>query len=177
MGGREDVAMWCLALMVVCLPYILLNLGFPWGRKFKVFMGDAGSMLLAFTVIWLLIIASQGEDAVMRPVTALWIIALPLMDMLRVMICRIRSGCSPFRPHRKHLHHILMRAGFSGRSTLVLMMGAQILSGMTGIILEGCRVSDNWQFFIFCLSVISAIYAIRALVKLKLVADNAMTLD
>ena len=92
MGGNDEMALWCLCLMVACLPYILLNLGIPRGRKFKVFMGDAGSTLIGFTVIWLLIVATQGDDAVMQPVTALWLIAVPLMDMLRVMIARIRRG-------------------------------------------------------------------------------------
>ena len=43
-------------------------------------MGDAGSMMIGFTVIWLLLSASQANNQnLMRPVTALWIIALPLM--------------------------------------------------------------------------------------------------
>ncbi|HBH64188.1 MAG TPA: undecaprenyl-phosphate alpha-N-acetylglucosaminyl 1-phosphate transferase [Erwinia persicina] len=167
MGDREDLAMWCLALVVACLPYILLNLGIPWGRKFKVFMGDAGSMLIGFTVIWLLIIASQGQDAVMRPVTALWIIALPLMDMMRVMISRLRRGHSPFRPDREHLHHILCRTGFSGRGTLAIMTAGQVLTGMTGIILEGCHVSDNWQFMLFISTFLFFLYAVRSVEKVK----------
>lgn len=174
-GGQTELGMWCLALVVACMPYILLNLGVPWGRKFKIFMGDAGSMLIGFTVIWLLILASQGEDAVMAPVTALWIIALPLMDMIRVMISRVRRGSSPFRPDREHLHHILMRAGFSGRMTLAIMTSGQLFSGMLGIILEGCHVPDNWQFAIFCLSFISFIYGVRMVARIKLTADTIMT--
>ncbi len=167
MGGNEYMAMWCLCLMAACLPYILLNLGIPWGRKFKVFMGDAGSMLIGFTVIWLLIVASQGPDAIMSPVTALWLIAVPLMDMMRVMIARIRRGSSPFRPDREHMHHILMRVGLSGRWTLVIMTSAQILSAMIGIILEGCRVPDNWQLALFICSFIAMLFAMKSLEKLK----------
>ncbi|MBK0002128.1 UDP-N-acetylglucosamine--undecaprenyl-phosphate N-acetylglucosaminephosphotransferase [Erwinia sp. S43] len=167
MGGNDDMAMWCMCLMAACLPYILLNLGIPWGRKFKVFMGDAGSMLIGFTVIWLLIVASQGQDAIMSPVTALWLIAVPLMDMMRVMIARIRRGSSPFRPDREHMHHILMRAGLSGRWTLVIMTSAQVFSGMIGIILEGCRVPDNWQLALFVGSFISLLYAMKSLERLK----------
>ncbi|ROR07689.1 UDP-N-acetylglucosamine--undecaprenyl-phosphate N-acetylglucosaminephosphotransferase [Erwinia sp. JUb26] len=167
MGGNDDMAMWCMCLMAACLPYILLNLGIPWGRKFKVFMGDAGSMLIGFTVIWLLIVASQGQDAIMSPVTALWLIAVPLMDMMRVMIARIRRGSSPFRPDREHMHHILMRAGLSGRWTLVIMTSAQVFSGMIGIILEGCHVPDNWQLALFVGSFISMLFAMKSLERLK----------
>lgn len=168
MGGNDEVAMWCMCLMAACMPYILLNLGIPWGRKFKVFMGDAGSMLIGFTVIWLLIIATQGSDAVMKPVTALWLIAVPLMDMMRVMIARIRRGSSPFRPDREHMHHILMRAGLSGRWTLLIMTSAQVFCGMLGIILEGYRVSDNWQLSIFVVSFISMMLALQSVERLKI---------
>lgn len=167
LGQREGLGMWCLGLVVACLPYIMLNLGVPWGHKFKVFMGDAGSMLIGFTVIWLLVIASQGQDAVMRPMTALWIIALPLMDMLRVMFSRLRRGLSPFRPDREHLHHILMRAGFNNYATLAIMTVGQIFCGMAGMILEDCHISDNWQFVLFLICFLSLLYAVRLLGKLR----------
>lgn len=172
LGGNEEVAMWCLCLMAACLPYILLNLGIPWGRKFKVFMGDAGSMLIGFTVIWLLIVATQGEDAVMRPVTALWLIAVPLMDMLRVMLSRLRRGCSPFRPDREHMHHILMRIGFSGRRTLIIMTTAQVCCGALGILLETSHVPDNWQLVLFIASFVSLLVAMRAVERLKHSVDR-----
>ncbi|MEN5014981.1 UDP-N-acetylglucosamine--undecaprenyl-phosphate N-acetylglucosaminephosphotransferase [Erwinia sp. Eh17-17] len=174
-GGRIELGMWCLALVVCCVPYILLNLGVPWGRKFKVFMGDAGSMLIGFTVIWLLILATQGKRPVVAPVTALWIIALPLMDMIRVMISRIRRGNSPFRPDREHLHHILMRAGFNGRRTLAIMATVQLIFGTLGIIFSAYRVPDHWQFSIFCLSFIALLYAVRLVARLKLTADSFIT--
>lgn len=175
-GGRTELGMWCLALVVACLPYILLNLGVPWGRKFKIFMGDAGSMLIGFTVIWLLILASQGENAVMAPVSALWIIALPLMDMIRVMVSRLCRGTSPFRPDREHLHHILMRAGFSGRMTLAIMTVTQLFSGMLGVILQGCRVSECWQLGLFFVVFISFLYSVRSFGKLKLTAHSFITI-
>lgn len=142
-GGSTNIAMWCLSLMAACLPYILLNLGIPWGRKFKVFMGDAGSMLIGFTVIWLLIVASQGPEAVMRPVTALWLIAVPLMDMVRVMIARVKRGCSPFRPDREHLHHVLLRGGMSGNMSLFIPTLISIILALIGIFLEKMNIHSS----------------------------------
>lgn len=60
-NGMQGFATFCALLVTAMLPYIMLNLGFPFGRRFKVFMGDAGSIFIGFTVIWLLIVASQGE--------------------------------------------------------------------------------------------------------------------
>jgi len=167
MGGNEQMALWCLCLMVACLPYILLNLGIPWGRKFKVFMGDAGSTLIGFTVIWLLIVATQGENAVMRPVTALWLIAVPLMDMLRVMIARIRRGDSPFKPDREHLHHVLQRAGFSGRQTLIIMSIVALLTSAAGIFLDAMRIPDFWGATLYGVTFYVFIFSLRAIEKAK----------
>ena len=47
---QYNLAYICLVLVISIIPYILLNLG-AFGRKRKVFMGDAGSMLIGFTVI------------------------------------------------------------------------------------------------------------------------------
>jgi UDP-GlcNAc:undecaprenyl-phosphate GlcNAc-1-phosphate transferase len=70
----------------------------------------------------------------MAPVTALWIIALPLMDMVAVMIRRLRRRQSPFHADRDHLHHILLRCGLSSRQTvfvMVLLTAALAGMGMT----------------------------------------------
>ncbi len=41
-------------------------------------MGDAGSTLIGFTIIWLLISSTQVDPHPINAVTALWIIAIPL---------------------------------------------------------------------------------------------------
>ncbi|YCH29289.1 UDP-N-acetylglucosamine--undecaprenyl-phosphate N-acetylglucosaminephosphotransferase [Erwinia sp. D4-22] len=176
MGERDDMALWCLCLMVACLPYILLNLGIPWGRKFKVFMGDAGSTLIGFTVIWLLIIATQGEDAVMRPVTALWLIAVPLMDMLRVMMGRIRRGDSPFKPDREHLHHVLLRVGFSGRQALMIMTGAALSLSAVGILLDAMRIPEFWMMVLYLITFMVFGISLRAMDRAKLTNVHYSTL-
>lgn len=40
-------------MIVVILLYIMFNFGIL-GRRYKVFMGDAGSTLIGFIVIWIL---------------------------------------------------------------------------------------------------------------------------
>ncbi|MFA0071872.1 undecaprenyl-phosphate alpha-N-acetylglucosaminyl 1-phosphate transferase, partial [Vibrio breoganii] len=104
--SQHGLAYLCVVFIVAIIPYILMNLGIL-GRERKVFMGDAGSMMIGFTVIWLLLGASQDpSESLMRPITALWLIAVPLMDMAAIMFRRVRRGVSPFKPDREHLHHI-----------------------------------------------------------------------
>ena len=143
------LARFCLLIMIVVLPYIILNLGFPFGVRRKVFMGDAGSMLIGFTVIWVLLQGTQGPKAQMYPVTALWLIAIPLMDMVTIMIRRIRKGHSPFKPDREHLHHICLRAGLSYRQTLFSICLLAVLLAASGIILEAMNVPEVISLLLF----------------------------
>ena len=57
---------------------------------------------------------------------------IPLMDIPRVMLKRIREGHNPFKPDRNHIHHKLMRAGLSPLMTmLVLLMVSTVLVALT----------------------------------------------
>ncbi|WP_052880214.1 UDP-N-acetylglucosamine--undecaprenyl-phosphate N-acetylglucosaminephosphotransferase [Vibrio coralliirubri] len=147
--GQSDLAYICLVLIVAIIPYILLNLG-AFGRKRKVFMGDAGSMLIGFTVIWLLLLSSQnGSTPPLRPVTALWLIAVPLMDMTAIMIRRVRRGDSPFKPDREHLHHVFQRLGLSSTQTLVVICSIATLYAVIGISAEMLNIPEYVMFYTF----------------------------
>lgn len=157
-NGMHNYAYLCLVFVVVILPYILFNLG-GFGRTRKVFMGDAGSMLIGFTVIWLLLAATQSLDnsPAMRPVTALWLIALPLMDMVAIMFRRVRRGDSPFKPDREHLHHIFQRIGFNSTKTLLAICSLSLLGAAIGVFGEILNVPESVMFYLFIL--VFAIYA------------------
>ncbi|MGX9519189.1 UDP-N-acetylglucosamine--undecaprenyl-phosphate N-acetylglucosaminephosphotransferase [Vibrio mediterranei] len=172
--GHSGLGTLCLIFIAAALPYIGMNLGLL-GRKRKVFMGDAGSMMIGFSIIWLLLSGSQDESgAIMRPVTALWLIALPLMDMAAIMIRRVRRGDSPFKPDREHLHHICQRLGLSSRQTLFAI--CLLASALTGFGLYGeiAQISEPIMFygFIACFVgyalCLSYIWRITRFVRIKL---------
>jgi UDP-GlcNAc:undecaprenyl-phosphate GlcNAc-1-phosphate transferase len=125
-----------LIFLGVLLPYLANNLLFP-PFKHKIFMGDAGSMLIGLSVVWLLIHGTQNAMPSFRPVTALWLVAVPLMDMAAIMLRRIRKGQSPFAADRDHLHHIFIRAGFSPRQALFVIT-------LTSALLAGCGLAGEW---------------------------------
>ncbi|ANP74979.1 undecaprenyl-phosphate alpha-N-acetylglucosaminyl 1-phosphate transferase [Vibrio crassostreae 9CS106] len=153
--GQANIAYLCIVLVTVIMPYILLNLG-VFGRKRKIFMGDAGSMLIGFTVIWFLLLSSQnGSNPPLRPVTALWLIAVPLMDMAAIMIRRVRRGDSPFKPDREHLHHIFQRLGLSSSQTLIVICCIASIYAGVGIYAEIARVPEYIMFYTFiaCFSI------------------------
>jgi len=147
-GGQTNLAYLCLVLIVIILPYVLFNLGLL-GRERKVFMGDAGSMLIGFTVIWFLLLSSQNGEASLRPVTALWLIAVPLMDMAAIMIRRVRRGDSPFKPDREHLHHIFQRMGLNNTQNLCAICSIAIVYAAFGIYAEIVGIPEYIMLALF----------------------------
>jgi UDP-GlcNAc:undecaprenyl-phosphate GlcNAc-1-phosphate transferase len=150
-SGNTGHLSYPLILATATLPYLMFNLGFFKSYSKKIFMGDAGSMFIGLSVIWLLTIGTQGESASFRPVTALWICAIPLMDMLAIVMRRYRKGKSPFKPDRDHLHHILQRAGLSSRQTLVVISIASALMSLLGVLGEYFQVSESTELALFVL--------------------------
>ncbi|ROQ22541.1 UDP-N-acetylglucosamine--undecaprenyl-phosphate N-acetylglucosaminephosphotransferase [Gallaecimonas pentaromativorans] len=139
------------------LAYLMFNLGWPSKRVSKVFMGDAGSMLIGLSVVWMLVIGTQSSHTAFKPVTALWIIAMPLMDMTAIMVRRIMKRQSPFKPDRDHLHHIFMRAGFSPRQALAIIIVKALCLAVLGILMEYYRVAESYS--LLCFLIIFATYS------------------
>lgn len=149
MGGQLEHAVLPMVLVFALIPYLLFNLDVVGKGKGKIFMGDAGSMLIGLTVIWLLIIGTQSDTASFRPVTALWVIAVPLMDMVAIMLRRIRKGQSPFLADREHLHHIFLRLGLNSRQALVVISSFSCMLATLGIIGEYLMVPDLIMLLLF----------------------------
>jgi len=153
MAGDVEVAFFCLLCTAVLAPYLLHNLQLTRFSSKKIFMGDAGSMFIGFTVIWLLAIGSQrdalGSDPYFSPVAALWFIALPLMDMAAIIMRRIKKGGSPFAADRDHLHHIFMRAGFNSTQTLIFITCIAFMLSMIGVFTTLYSIPDWIQLVAF----------------------------
>jgi UDP-GlcNAc:undecaprenyl-phosphate GlcNAc-1-phosphate transferase len=149
MSGNTNYLSYPLILATATLPYLMFNLGFLQKQTKKIFMGDAGSMFIGLSVIWLLSMGTQGENASFRPVTALWICAVPLMDMLAIVMRRYRKGKSPFKPDRDHLHHILQRAGLNTKQTLIIILGLSVIMSIFGVLGEYFKIPESIMFGFF----------------------------
>ena len=87
----------------------------------RIFMGDGGSYFLGFSLAAISIVGPAKGVTTVSLLLPLLILSLPLADMSAVIMGRLRSGRSPFYPDRRHLHHRLLRAGFSHRRTVLLI--------------------------------------------------------
>ena len=116
--------------------FLVFNLGFMGERK--IFLGDAGSMILGLLLAYYLITASQREPLIDTLPTSLvpWIVALPVIDTLSLIYRRLRDGRSPLSPDRMHLHHLLLDIGLSPRRVLLTMLGMAVLLFWTGFLIS-----------------------------------------
>ena len=113
-------------------------------KKTKLFMGDTGSLLLGLILCYLIINLGSfiGHNGPTRN-TKYYVIAfsslmIPLLDVIRVMGYRIIKHKSPFLPDMNHIHHLLLKTGFSTRKALFTLLGIDIFLIALNALL--CRV-------------------------------------
>jgi UDP-GlcNAc:undecaprenyl-phosphate GlcNAc-1-phosphate transferase len=143
------------ALLLMLVPlgvFLCFNLGPNTRLLPKIFLGDGGSVTLGFLVAASLVYFSQGDKALILPVTALWLVTVPLMDMLATMLRRFKHGHKLMEADRSHLHHTLMDMGLGPRQTLALLAAWAVSCACIGLALEAIPeyLSLLCFFGVFC---------------------------
>jgi len=133
-----------LLMAAALLPYLAVNLGLV-GRK--IFLGDAGSVMVGYVLAWTLIKFSQDKPAHLSTIDVLWCVALPVLDTLAVMVRRLREGKSPFKPDRGHIHHLLLNAGLTPRATLAALVALAVALAYLGTITRMFNAGSNLLAF------------------------------
>ena len=124
--SASETALTPIALLLILsiLPLYYFN----FKKEHKVFLGDGGSLLLG-TMVSIYIFYVLGNEykfqegfQINKTLFVVLIIMYPLVDLLRVFVLRIKNGDSPFKPDKKHLHHILINKGFSHFTTTITLL-------------------------------------------------------
>ncbi|MGW2094054.1 MraY family glycosyltransferase [Promicromonospora sukumoe] len=114
-------------LVGVCVGFLPYNF-----HPARIFMGDAGSMLIGLVMAGAAItVTGNVQPAVMTGSQALpafiplllpvAVLMLPLLDMGLAVIRRLAAGKSPMAPDRMHLHHRMLALGHSHRRAVVIL--------------------------------------------------------
>lgn len=111
------------ALAGACLAFLPYNLSDRW----KIFMGDAGSLLLGFFMAALSLGTSYSRVSEVGLFAPLLILGLPLYDTFFVSILRIKQGKSPFLGSKDHLALKLRTIGLSPRQVVACLAGVAAL--------------------------------------------------
>ena len=137
---------WFTALFAGVFIFFIINVSLTPLRK--VFLGDAGSMLIGFVMGWTLIYCSQEPTAAILPVAALWCVAIPVWDTAIVVARRLKKNQSPFAPDRSHLHHVLIDIGVTSKSALIVILSSSLVISTFGVTLS-YLVSSLFSLLVF----------------------------
>lgn len=137
-----------IALFGSLIPFIWFNLlTLP---KYKIFLGDNGSLFLGYMIACLLLYQIKVNIS-LSPTLAFWIIAIPIFDVIAVIIFRLRRSGSLFTPDRSHLHYFLRNMGFSKYLVLIFIIGLGTLLMFFGISIEILNRSLSFPIFLLLL--------------------------
>lgn len=154
-----------LAFLGAVAGFLAFNLRVPRRKYALVFLGDAGSLGLGFVLAWFTVSGAERAAPLYAPVTAIWLLAVPLVDTLTCAARRMLHGHSPFKADRKHLHHILADLGLPvGRAVTLIHAVAFLLAGI-GVAAWAQSVPEFVMFYfamgIFAVYVVFSIQALR----------------
>ena len=144
LNGQEGMMLLNLALAGAMLGFLRYN----WSPA-SLFMGDAGSLCLGYSLGFVAIALTQGETAGVRPVVPLLILAVPIVDTVSVMARRIKRGVSPFHADSYHLHHLLHWHGFSREKSVNVILAITALLAATSFLQPLYNLPDAAMFAIF----------------------------
>ena len=146
--GDEIYAQLAFATLGVIVPFWFYNVFGNAKRGHKLFMGDTGSLILGYIISLLVIHLSRNdmseanEVAHSHMVLAFSTLIVPLFDVVRVVIHRLREGKSPFLPDKNHFHHKLLRTGMRPRQVMVtILFIALFFIGINGLLADVLNIT------------------------------------
>ncbi|RXJ02960.1 undecaprenyl/decaprenyl-phosphate alpha-N-acetylglucosaminyl 1-phosphate transferase [Anaerobacillus alkaliphilus] len=139
MMGNMFVVALALILMGSTLGFLIYNF-----NPAKIFMGDTGALFLGFmiSVISLLGFKNVTLFSLLVPVI---ILGVPISDTLFAIIRRLVNKKPLSAPDKSHLHHCLLRLGYSHRKTVLVIYAMSSLFGLAAILLTQ---STLWGAFL-----------------------------
>lgn len=131
LNGDQTNAVLAYGMAASLLPFLLHNV---FGKTSKMFIGDAGTMVMGLLMTWFTIsllskdpLDSQIPTNYNMVAFALAVLSVPVFDTLRVMTVRMVNGRSPFSPDKGHLHHLYIAVGVSHLATALCEIASNVL--------------------------------------------------
>jgi UDP-GlcNAc:undecaprenyl-phosphate GlcNAc-1-phosphate transferase len=133
--GQLFVSGWLCLLIGATLGFLLFN--FPPAR---IFMGDAGSMVLGYMLAVLTMLITyynpaRSETVMYGLLAPLMVLVVPLYDFLSVLTIRIREKRNPMVGDTRHFSHRLVRKGMSPRAAILTIWLCTAVTGIAAVLL------------------------------------------
>ncbi|QTD41133.1 glycosyltransferase family 4 protein [Sporosarcina sp. Te-1] len=105
----------------------------------KIFMGDTGALFLGYMISVLAMLGFKNVTVVSLIIPII-MLGVPISDTFFAIVRRVRMKQSITAPDKSHLHHCLLRAGFSHRQTVLIIYGLAILFGVAAVLFSQATV-------------------------------------
>jgi UDP-GlcNAc:undecaprenyl-phosphate GlcNAc-1-phosphate transferase len=163
-NGQVFIGGLTLVFVGTLLGFLVFN--FP---PAKIFMGDAGSLVVGFFVALLTLRTTYYNEAQSGPFYPVFlplvVMAVPLYDFISVTILRISQGKSPFVGDTQHFSHRLKRHGLTDTQTVLTLYLATLCTGLGAIFLYQVNLAGAILIFIQTIMVLSIIAVFEMTVK------------
>ncbi len=131
--GNAAAAVILAALVGATLGFLVFNL-----NPASIFLGDAGSLFLGFSLGLIAIHSNQKSSAFASILSAMLVLGLPIFDLTMTVIRRLLMRRPIFSADQHHVHHLLLRSGLSQRQSVGVLLG-------TAAVLEVLALSFVFQ--------------------------------
>ena len=170
LSGQVFVGGLALVFIGTLSGFLVLN--FP---PAKIFMGDAGSLVVGFFVALLTLRTTYYQEAqsgqwypVFMPLV---VMAVPLYDFISVTLLRISQGKSPFVGDTQHFSHRLKRHGLTDTQTILTLYLATLCTGLGATFLYQVSLAGAILIFVQTIMVLSIIAVLETTGKNDKAAD------
>lgn len=148
----------CLLLLLAGAVAGFLIYNFP---PASIFMGDAGSLVVGFLLaVFTVLTTFYDPDQQQRPfgvLVPLLVFAVPLYDMISVIVVRLRAGHSIWRSDRRHFSHRLVKLGLSPTSAVLTIFLATLATALPATLLPLVNWTEAVLIFGQCVCVVAII--------------------
>ncbi len=149
------------SLAGACLGFLPYNLSSRW----KIFMGDAGSLFLGFSLAAVSMGGSYTRETDFGLFAPILILGLPLYDTFFVSTLRVWEGKSPFLGSKDHLALKLRALGFSPHKVVFIMAAAAGVFSCAAYV--ATRAVLSVSFFLLALFAVVGLYVVIRLHRVK----------
>lgn len=129
----------------------------------RIFMGDAGSYFLGFSIACMTILGTfySAADANSHVCLApLCVMAVPLYDLISVVLIRLWEGRSPFQPDKRHFSHRLVDLGLTKVQAVLTVHLTTLTTGLLGLLLYAVSTWAAGLLIVSCVGCVLALIAI-----------------
>ena len=122
----------------------------------KIFLGDNGSLVMGVILGYLCldyISANNTTNELLfggnKIIVLMSVFSYPLVDTLRVFVVRISRKRSPFSADKNHIHHHLLRLGFSHRKATLMVIIYTLFITSISFLVKDLDINVAFVFLLF----------------------------